>query len=95
MTLYRYIPVWRRESDHARLYRCFEILGGGYVVQSADRFRIDTYRESDAWLDRQFLELFREQCPGERVEPRPSIEEAIQYFESLFSDEPDCTQPSP
>jgi hypothetical protein len=97
MTLYRYIPVWRREPDAAKLYRCFEILGGGgYVVQSADRFRIDTYRESDAWLDRQFLELLLEQCPGERVEPRPSIEEAIEYFDSLFSDEPDCcTPPSP
>jgi hypothetical protein len=88
MTLYRYIPVWRREPQAAKLYRCFEILGGrGYVIQSADSFTTETYRESNAQLDRQFVELFLEQCPEERIAPRPSIEEAIQYFESLFSQE--------
>jgi hypothetical protein len=88
MTLYRYIPVWRREPRTAKLYRCFEILGdGGYVVQNADSFTPETYRERDAQMDRQFVELLLEQCPEKRITPRPSIEEAIRYFESLFTQE--------
>jgi hypothetical protein len=88
MTLYRYIPVWRREVRAAKLYRCFEVLGsGGYVVQSADCFSPETCHERHAQMDRQFLELLLEQCPEERMAPRPTIEEAIQYFDSLFNQE--------
>jgi hypothetical protein len=85
MTLYRYIPVWRRESHAVKLYRCFEMLDGrGYVVQSADYFYAKTYRESIPQSERQFLELLLEEFPEERITPKPSLEEAIQYFESCF-----------
>jgi hypothetical protein len=88
MTLYRYIPVWRREPRAAKLYRCFEILGtGGYVVQSADYFTAETCRERQVQMDCQFLELLLEERPEERIAPRPSIEEAIQHFDSSFSQE--------
>jgi hypothetical protein len=90
MTHYQYIAVWRRESYGLKLYRCFGVLvGGGYVVQSADRFYAKHSRESVAQLERQFLELLLEEAPDERVEPRPSIEEAIRHFDSLFADESD------
>jgi hypothetical protein len=86
MTLYRYIPVWRREPEGVKLYRCFEIVGtGGYVVQSADYFTSKTWRDREAWMEDQFVELLQEQRPEERIAPRPSIEEAVDYFESLFN----------
>ena len=86
MTLYRYIPVWRREPEGAKLYRCFEIVGtGGYVVQSADYFTSKTWPAREAQMEGQFIELLLEQRPEERISPRPSIEEAIEYFESSFN----------
>lgn len=86
MTLYRYIPVWRREPEGAKLYRCFEIVGtGGYVVQSADYFTSKTWPTREAQMEVQVIELFLEQRPEERISPRPSIEDAIEYFESSFN----------
>jgi hypothetical protein len=86
MTLYRYIPVWRREPEGAKLYRCFEIVGvGGYVVQSADYFTSRTWGDREAQMEGQFMELFLEQRPEERIAPRSSIEDAIEHFESSFS----------
>jgi len=86
MNLYRYIPVFRREPHGAKLYRCFELLGaGGFVVQSADYFIPNASREHTLQMEDQFLELFLEQSPEERVAPMPSIEEAIQCFDAAFS----------
>jgi len=85
MTLYRYIPVWCHDSQGAKLYRCFEILGTGrYVVQSADYFTAATYRERTAQMDEQFVDLLLEQRPEERSAPGASIDEAIQIFDAAF-----------
>jgi hypothetical protein len=86
LTLYRYIPIWRRTPGGIVLYRCFEILGKGFTVQSKDYFWPDSIEKESLNMDKQFLELLREQAPEERSGKWASIEEAIQGFEDSFVD---------
>lgn len=82
--LYRYIPVWRRESKAVALYRCFEVVGVGFSVQSKDYFSPGRHEDQSAQLERQFVELLFEQAPEERSGVHPSLEAAIQAFEEDF-----------
>jgi hypothetical protein len=86
MTLFRYIPVWRRSQRGLILYRCFESLeqGGGFGVQSADHFFKDVSQEQHDQLYRQFVELLAEQNPLERFGVYPTLESAVEAFDREF-----------
>jgi hypothetical protein len=83
-SLYRYVPVWRRESGVLILYRCFEVFGKGYSVQSKDWFRPGDTAEGVSKLERQFEELLAEQAPDERSGVYASLEAAIEAFDADF-----------
>lgn len=86
MNLYRYIPVWRRSPNGATLYRCFEILGQGFTVQSRYYYRPQDIQDPKQALSHnaQFLELFMEEAPEARSHIYPTIEEAIEKFDDGF-----------
>lgn len=88
MKLYKRIDVWTRIQDsQVAVYRCFEVLSsGGYCVQSKDFFHFPLRAEDLAALERNFLDLFVEQEPGERSEIFPTLEEAIHQHEQDFTD---------
>jgi hypothetical protein len=84
VTLYLYIPVWRRLVDgRLALYRCFEVLGQGHVVQSQDS--VDVGGSNDFLNRRQFIELLSEQAPEVRSCPAVSLDQAIADFDADFS----------
>jgi hypothetical protein len=86
VNLYRYVPVWSRTADGAVLYRCFEVFGQGFTVQSKDFFSPQRQgAQHMAQLGSQFLELFLEQAPDERFPVSPTIEAAIEAFNAYFS----------
>lgn len=84
--LYRYIPVWRRESNGLVLYRVFEVLGRGYAVQSKDFYRVDSLDDPAPALEAQFLELLSEQAPDGRSGISPTIEAAVIAFDRSFGE---------
>lgn len=92
MNLYRYIPIFRRCKNGLRLYRVFEKLGQGYVVQSRDFLYADEGREQRQRLDGQMLELLMEEAPDTRAAQAcaATIEDAIAAFDADFSDETQC-----
>lgn len=83
-TLYRYVPVWRREEAGLSLYRVIEALGLGFVVQSRDFILPDDPQESFFQLERQFLELMSEEAPESRGGLEPTVRDAISRFDAEF-----------
>lgn len=86
MTLYRYIPVWRRVDNGTVLYRCFEIIGQGFVVQSKDFFTIENATKQRVAMEAQFIELLIEEAPERRGNLQNTIEAAVLDFDSQFED---------
>jgi hypothetical protein len=84
MQLYRYVPVWKRTADGLVLYRCFEVVGLGYTVQSKDFFGAGRLITNTAHLESQFLELLWEQAPEERSKVKPTIQDAVESFDAYF-----------
>jgi hypothetical protein len=87
MKLYRYVPIWSRASKGLVLYRCFEVLGLGFTVQSKDHFSVAPEPGVYLQLHSQFLELFTEQAPELRFPCEPTIEAAVAAFDSCFRGE--------
>jgi hypothetical protein len=85
-TLYRYIPVWERVEGRLSLYRVFEVIGRGFVVQSQDYFDARMV-DDDRQLEQQFLQLLLDEAPESRMPPQPTIQEAIEDFDRAFLDE--------
>ncbi len=84
MTLYRYIPIWSRTAQGLVLYRCFEVIGDGFTVQSKDLLSPAT-ASNIAASEAQFLELLTEAAPEVRSETHPTIQQAILSFDAKFS----------
>lgn len=84
MTLYRYIPIWLRASNGISLYRCFEVLGEGFTVQSKDFYTMESIRKNASLFENQFLDLLLEQAPEARFKPQPTIQAAIESFDAHF-----------
>ena len=84
MPLYRYIPIWSRTAEGLVLYRCFEVLGAGFTVQSKDHFPTSPSTELYGQLQSQFVELLCEQAPELRFPCKPTIEAAIEEFDTDF-----------
>ena len=87
--LFKAIDVWQRKGDGGLVrYRCFQSLRSGkYSVQSQDHYRVPVDEKVSAYLDRQYLELLREQSPSERSTGHDSLVDAISDFVSTFSDD--------
>jgi enamine deaminase RidA (YjgF/YER057c/UK114 family) len=84
VTLYRYLPVWRREGDRLALYRCFEIPGQGFVVQSKDFYAPRDPGARAEELERSFVELLIESAPEVRAAPQATLEAAIASHDACF-----------
>ena len=84
MTLYRYIPVWKRTATEIVLYRCFEVPGLGFSVQSADYFQVTNLSGDMERSEKQFLELLLEEAPELRSKPEATVELAIKRFDEDF-----------
>lgn len=84
MRLYEEVNVWRRVSEFELIcYRCFKVIPeGGYCVQSADYHRANSANETA--FQRQYVELLLDQCPEQRSEVWPTLEEAIEHFRQDF-----------
>ena len=84
MLLYRYVPVWSRVEGKLVLYRCFEVIGQGFTVQSRDNLYANGTSEDRVRLESQFLELLFEEAPEVRSPIFPSISETINAFDADF-----------
>lgn len=84
MKLYRYTPIWSRSAKGLILYRCFDVIGEGFTVQSKDFFSPAT-TEKIAASETQFLELLNEEAPELRSATHPTIQGAIESFDAEFS----------
>ncbi|AXQ30478.1 hypothetical protein D0B54_18130 [Solimonas sp. K1W22B-7] len=85
MNIYRYMPVWARSNEGLVLYRCFEVIGHGFTVQSKDFFPLPHEAERAAQLESQFHELLFEQAPEQRFPIEPTVQAAIEAFNAHFS----------
>jgi len=88
--LYRFVPVWRRlDGGTLVVYRCFEVLGHGFVVQSRD----NCYPERSDCLatmsthDLQFLRLLAEEAPERRSSVHACLQSAIESFDAAFGNQ--------
>jgi hypothetical protein len=86
--LYKAIDVWKRESNRAIRYRCFELVPDGtFCVQSADFYPLTPEKTKGDFLERQFVELFIEQAPEERSKAFQTLEDAIAWHDREFQND--------
>ena len=87
-TMYKEINVWHRKDDKSLFcFRCFELIpNGGFCVQSADIYSIDTSANNELDFKRQFIELLFEDPPEVRSALFPTLYEAIQAHIHEFED---------
>tara|TARA_R110002111_G_scaffold132923_3_gene198658 strand:- start:28 stop:297 length:270 start_codon:yes stop_codon:yes gene_type:complete len=77
--LFKQIDVWSKDEGSLVCYRCFEIIGEGFFVQSADYYHLDSdYAHLKQFSDKQLIELLIDLDPPDRTDLFPTLTEAIQ-----------------
>jgi hypothetical protein len=87
--VYQKIDVWKRSGPNQVLrFQCLQRLPDGqFAVQNTDYIR-DCSSARLHESDRQFVELFLEEDPGDRCSWFSTLEEAIRAHEAEFASMP-------
>lgn len=87
LNMFKLINIFKRENNVLKVYRCFQSVENNcFFVQSMDFFHEPLDVQSINNSNLQLLELFMDECPTNRIESFPTIEDAIKHFDEEFNE---------